>query len=62
MMCASPGRGAPPAEANYTVRTVADQTVELIGARDMYMATCLPCYLRHVADEEARPAAASKDE
>jgi thymidine kinase len=42
MLCAR--RGRPPTEASYTVRTVDETAVELIGGGDKYKAACLSCY------------------
>lgn len=45
-VCMSCGRaGRRPAEASYTVRTVPSDSIELIGAKGMYQAACLECYL-----------------
>ncbi|GFR91512.1 thymidine kinase [Elysia marginata] len=44
MLCAGRGRSRP-IEAPYTLRTVEDTTVKLIGALDKYKAACPACYL-----------------
>lgn len=52
MLCAvgssadAAGRPSGPADASFTVRIVAGETQELIGAKDKYRAACLACYLK----------------
>jgi len=50
MMCSS-RRQQSVNEANYTIRTISNESVELIGAQDIYKAACLSCYLRHAEEQ-----------
>lgn len=40
-------RQTPPADAHYTIRTVDETAVKLIGAAEAYKAACLACFIEH---------------
>ena len=49
-------------QASFTLRTVTDSSLELIGGKDEYMPVCRECYLYQTSKQEELAAAVAKSE